>query len=799
VNPKIIEEIEKLEAAARNRSNTTHADNDGRAFRAALAQSKSQSTEAPAQPAPRRSALPTLGFTLAGAAIATGALITTQASKKEPAKPTIVVSNFVATPSPLPNAPSPLPNAPSPLPNAPSPLSEKNAVAEKKAVAVLTDPPFRRPNVAPKILVRPVNTKQIAKNNLVGDDAFLNGDGAEAFARQWGTLSESDAAALASQWEHNARGGGDDFVYIAVPSLAGVNNAGVSDALRRYQQERQIIDTKLQHRVSLGLKGESFGDLCAVLSREAGIDLTAARTVADDKVTIFCKDRPVRELLREIVNLFGFVVERTGPEESFRYRLTQPLRARLLEEELRNRDASEALLDLDRQLETLHKLADNRTPEELRAQAENATAKEKAQLETLSKNGWGATKLYANLGQEELAGLRAGKVLRFAGSELPESLRSGVLSSQIDTFISRKADGRPEMDWGEPVAGAVHPDKFPGVEPTVTLSLLRNELGQFTLTGSAGGVLASGPNSNFKWNNQVTLGVGASPSSRSPENAKLRASRAKEPAFQKPVTAEKDAGNKNQSKTTADALERLFNATGRDIIADYYTRLIDLDRALPIRKTASLFNTLCTLSDVCKLRWDEKNGMLLFRSASFFNDRPKEVPNRLIQKWVKNRESGSEGALLENIFEMVQLRDEQLSGSATAEGLVALYGLEEWRLAQNPTLLENWRLVASLPSPLRAATLTERGVSFGQLAPTQKQRFIALTWHENESDAEEILSNPEQLAKLGDAALRLRVNFAAKTDRERAMFYLTAPALNQASLFFVNQSRSGGMDMPARY
>jgi hypothetical protein len=621
----------------------------------------------------------------------------------------------------------------------------------------------------------------------------LKGDGVEGFARRWGTLSLADSAALTRQWEKSVRGG-DDFVHVSVPQLAGVGNAGTGEALRSYQQERQVVDARLQRRVTLALKGESFADLCVLLGREAGIELTAAKNVADDKVTIFCTNRPVRELLREIVNLFGFVVERSSLEENYRYRLSQPLRAQLLEEELRSRDANEALVDLDRQMEELQKLAGDLTPEELRTQAEDASPERKALLEKLGKNGWGAAKIFGNLGQDQLAALRAGKTLRFQGDELPENLRAGTLASQVTTFLSRGANGRPQMDWGKPVEGAVHPDKFPGVDPSVTLSLSRNELGQVTLTGSAGGTLADGPDSNFKWNNLVELGVGVSPSSRAPENARARAARASEPELLKSVAREKLP--RKSVATAADALERLHKATGRDIVADYYTRLVDLDAALP-EKNATLFQTLCTLGDVCKLRWDERNGVLTFRSVSFFNDRPKEVPNRWIRKWVENRKSKEETALLDNVLEMSGLRDEQLNADALSEGMVALFGMDEWRLARNATLRESWRLVASLPKSLRAVSLTERGVGFGQLSAQQRQRFVSLNW--SEGDAEEILGTPERFAQLGDAILKLKVDFTAKTDRERAMFYLAAPALDRASLFFVNQSRSGGMDMPMRY
>jgi hypothetical protein len=53
-----------------------------------------------------------------------------------------------------------------------------------------------------------------------------------------------------------------------------------------------------------------------------------------------------------------------GEDGAYRYRLTQPLRARLAEEELRNKDAHDALIALDEELGRLAKYTDL-SPDEL--------------------------------------------------------------------------------------------------------------------------------------------------------------------------------------------------------------------------------------------------------------------------------------------------------------------------------------------------------------------------------------------------------------------------------------------------
>ena len=46
-----------------------------------------------------------------------------------------------------------------------------------------------------------------------------------------------------------------------------------------------------------------------------------------------------------------------------------------------------------------------------------------------------------------------------------------------------------------------------------------------------------------------------------------------------------------------------------------------------------LFEALNQLSDTMRLRWHKDGPWLQFRSTSFYDDRIKEVPNRLLVRW----------------------------------------------------------------------------------------------------------------------------------------------------------------------
>jgi len=126
-------------------------------------------------------------------------------------------------------------------------------------------------------------------------------------------------------------------------------------------------------------------------------------------------------------------------------------------------------------------------------------------------------------------------------------------------------------------------------------------------------------------------------------------------------------------------LEALHRASGKPIVADYYTRLYPVE-TVSVRDRP-LFETLNQLADAMRLRWNKEGGWLQLRSASFYNDRLKEVPNRLLARWSAARRQ--HGILtLEDLVEIAQLPDAPLDASEMAEGARDCWGLVEWELAR---------------------------------------------------------------------------------------------------------------------
>jgi hypothetical protein len=598
----------------------------------------------------------------------------------------------------------------------------------------------------------------------IDDIDFVNRDAGAAPGR-WARLEPDENSQLQADLMRSVKSG-DDFVSVPLPQLAGVSSSSLAAAKRAWQSEKAIVDPRLVRKMTLGVKSLSFADLCKQWTSETGIEFSAARTVADDKVTLFCKAKPLRDIMRQITQVFGFLWRRIGDEGQYRYELYQDLRGQLVEEELRNRDRNEALMALDKEMEKYRKFMDL-TPEQARAMAETADPADKHALEQLGGAGWGAAHLYFGLSGDQMAALRGGGQVEFSTSpdsgqaEIPGSMRGSVLRSIPNAHVYQQSDGqRGLVMGGDPPPGttSVSPADIPDARATASLRLNSNELGQFELEGGSGFSLSDGNGSNR--NNMAammadTLATGVSPSVRTPENAKANKDLARDPTLAGPVQSSLDPRYQLEERrnrpggprvTSADVLEALHKKTGLDIVADSFLRLYDPTETAITGK--SLFDALNRSCDVMRIRWTKADGWLRLRSASYFNDRLKEVPNRLLARWQESRKAN--GLLTtEDLMQIATLSDAQLDAGAVAEAIQAIYGLKEWSLAASRNVRTNWRFVASLAPALRNAAFSEKGITFSQLPVGLQQQYVTLALGPS---ADRI---PLQLADLASASLKV--------------------------------------------
>jgi RNA polymerase sigma-70 factor (ECF subfamily) len=546
----------------------------------------------------------------------------------------------------------------------------------------------------------------------------------------------------------------------AAAAAAAGGLTGAAEAARG--NEAEIVDDRLTRKVTLAVKPMALSDLCDQLRSETGIAIAAGASVADEKVTLFCQKLPLREVMRQLSRPFGYTWLRSGTPGEYRYELTQDLRGQLLEEELRNRDRNDALLALEAEIEKYRPYLDL-SPDEVLERARTAPAAVKKVLESLGGGrpglglAWGISQMYFRLTPQQQAALRSGEELRFSqeptsGEQpLPPDVARGVLQSLRTWRLIKTKTGyfgtEPDDPRGIPLSAV------PEARALVNIKLSQTELGQFGLQGLVG---YSAPTS-YSRSDDGPYAVGVSPRTLQPANAVLNAKLARDPALQASISIEPqpscgvarhqapgaskseptasaagaDASRltpeSSEKVTTADVLEAIHLATGLPIISDFYTRLHAPD-ALSI-KDQPLFDTLCELSDRMGVRWNKEtsgndgSAWLQFRSMTYYHDRLKEVPNRLLTRWfTARREHGH--LTLEHLVEIAQLPDAQLDASSVAEGVRECWGLPEWDLARWWFVRANLRFLAQLTPAHWEEAQSTAGLPFTKLSLAQQQAFF---------------------------------------------------------------------------
>jgi hypothetical protein len=572
----------------------------------------------------------------------------------------------------------------------------------------------------------------------------------------------------------------DDFVTIPFPRLASTSERQIALAVASYKREAAIVDPRLAREVTLQFKGTALSDLCERLRGDTGIRLEAGRSVADEKVTIFCDRMPLRDVMRQLSRPFGYAWLRTGKQDGYRYELVQDMRSQLLEEELRNRDRNAALLALDAQMQRYRPYVDLGYEELQTRQAEGGeTAKLLAAM--VHRGGWGGIQLYHRLTPRDRAALLAGQEVVFRpDAPDPDRRLPGEWSRPILQSLSHRADANGhlspinvEVD-GRPTLLYELPDIH---VTTARLKLNRSELGQVSLVVMVTSAFNSALGERLGFNLRE-LATSRSPSVANPDNATVNAALRGRPPFDRGVTLQpKPSCSAAQCAraavrdpqfdrvgdlasphvSSADVWEAVHQATGLPIVADHYTRLHPVTRLSLARQP--LFQALCSAGDALGARWREDGDYLVCRSTSYFWDRLKEVPNRYLQRWAQSRDANG-GLPLADFLEMATLTDQQLDSVPVAEGIEQCWGLREWTWIGGAELearlqRQHARFLATLTPDQRQRSREPAGLAFRELTAAQQQGFIQLKYESQEAiEREEGKAPPIRPADFANAAIR---------------------------------------------
>jgi hypothetical protein len=560
----------------------------------------------------------------------------------------------------------------------------------------------------------------------------------------------------------------DDFIRIPFPRLVDTSDRQIVAAVDSYKREAAIVDARLAREVTAQQKGTALADLCERLRSETGIRLEVSQSVADEKVTLFCRQVPLRDVMRQLSRPFGYTWLRSGKAGDYRYELVQDLRSQLLEEELRNRDHNAALLALDREVERYRPYL-NLSPDEALARSKTAPPTQKKLLERLAGQGWAGLQLYFRLSRQEMVTLRSGQELwyhsvpRPGEQALPSAVAHRALESLRDYRMLKLLGDHFGFTTDLTAPGALPLAEVPEVRVNVGLKLSQSELGQLTLHGGTGfavySTLSLPDTSTFAWED---LAGGTSPNVRDPENRVANAKFAHDPSLRPrvavqprpscppspPAIAAPDSPPTEDAPepkvTSADVLEAVHRVTGLPVVSDYYTRLYKPEAVSAVNQP--LFDGLNRLADSMRTRWNKDGSWLQFRSASYYDDRLKEVPNRLLTRWTASRRQ--QGALtLDDFCEIAQLPDAQLDAKEMAEGASKCFGLVEWDMARG-LLRQHLRFLAQMTPPQRQEAMSAQGLEFPRMTLAQQQQFISMAI---DSDDEPLQS----LEELEGATLRV--------------------------------------------
>jgi hypothetical protein len=139
------------------------------------------------------------------------------------------------------------------------------------------------------------------------------------------------------------------------------------------------------------------------------------------------------------------------------------------------------------------------------------------------------------------------------------------------------------------------------------------------------------------------------------------------------------------------------------------------------------------------------------RSTSYFWDKLKEVPKRDLERWRDDRVA-KQGLPLEDLLEMASLPDPPLNSKHVAEGVRYLYGLWDWMTVAKgmsaPTARGFVRFAASLSPTQRRSALTDEGLRFTALTPTQQTAYLRIL-------PQEWLNDPNMATAFAGAKLRM--------------------------------------------
>ena len=137
-------------------------------------------------------------------------------------------------------------------------------------------------------------------------------------------------------------------------------------------------DSNLDKPITLSLKGQALSDICQTISSSTGVKIRASKDVADQKATILITNKPLRDVISALANVFEYKWSVEDVDNARSYTLIYPEDKRRSDESKRKDTVEKAFVEIDKQIGAMAQLA-NKSPDELQKMQEDVMAKMEAE------------------------------------------------------------------------------------------------------------------------------------------------------------------------------------------------------------------------------------------------------------------------------------------------------------------------------------------------------------------------------------------------------------------------------------
>jgi hypothetical protein len=539
-------------------------------------------------------------------------------------------------------------------------------------------------------------------------------------------------------WEQSLQTG-DDFITILKPELAMVTsratNPLIRDAIQGYEAETHIVDPKLAATIGVQLKGEELGDLLRIFSQAVGEPFSIDPAFEHLKITLFTDDEPVRDLMREIVQIYNLNWTRLPNDDGYAYRLTQNAETHAAEQAWKLRDKDQALLDALNEIQPYISLlgASRSQLESMQADADHL-----ADSATL-----GSVKVHARMKARTLGLLKN-------DGDFRDSVR--ILSRlTVDQWLQLQRDGRLDIDGDSPDS-PIQLDIIHRLQretwdenisaKTVPTPALLNEFKvsvHFTLEpqGKEAVVLKAGwetrnPSGTIDRKSPpvfITRGfsnlMNATPSERgisTPPNWEGNDRR-----ITLNVKYDSPYGPRSRFIDPENFFEALHEATGYDILSDDYDQMRNFSE-LEFHDE-SIKDILDQASDALGAQWEIHDNLLIFQRVDFYYHRDKIIPNYLLEKW--SRSIAEYGHLtLDDLTEASALPRETLEDPDLATLMRVKYCIRDWDMI--PSARNVLRIYALLDAEQQQQAQSPEGLSIFDPSPEIMDAIVNIGYWKRE-------------------------------------------------------------------